>query len=250
MRAQRRPVCIRCALVALLVAFWLEGLANAQPVTDTGPTVCATVTRLEGASASARSTRTQRPLVAGETLNAGSILQTGDATKVELTFVDRGVVRLDKDSSIELGVDTGSAGKQVDRFQVRLLKGRMWVTLPDPPESRNSLEILVAGALLVGGEGVFRTELFPDGAAEMKVYSGYVTASGTFVFARKNSRFLLQPAGGEETRNTAPWRYRIESYRKIIIRASGEETKPFRFTAKADLSAWVRWNQRRDAENK
>ena len=64
------------------------------------------------------------------------------------------------------------------------------------------------------------------------------------------SRFLLQTAENDPMRNMEPWRYRIEPYRKLIIQASGEETKPFRFTARADLSAWVRWNQLRDADIK
>lgn len=241
----------RFLIVTLFVVFWVEGLASAQPATDIGPNVCATITLLEGASTLARPPLAQRSLVVGETLYAGSILHTGATSRVELTFADRSVVRLDANTSIELGVGTRGAEKQAERFQVKLLKGEIWVTLLDQPEGRNSPQILMAGALLVGDKSVFRAILFQNGAAEMKAYAGYTTASGPFVFVKEGARFLLQPAGvDDETQITEPWRYRIEPYRKMIIQATGKETKPFRFTARADLSTWVRWNQLRDGEIK
>jgi hypothetical protein len=64
----------------------------------------------------------------------------------------------------------------------------------------------------------------------------------------ENSRFLLRSPipKSDGTPAEEPWRYQIEPYWEMILRASGEETKPFRFSARADVSAWVRWNQERD----
>ena len=246
----------RCALVmgylfaALFITSRMGGFVDAQPSTGIRPEICATVTLLEGASTVALPPQGQRPLRAGETLPAGSILQTDGNSKVELTLADSSIARVAGDSSIELAIDTRSGEKQARQFQLKLLKGEIWVTLPNLPEGDNPPQVLVANALLVGKESAFRAILSRDGAAEIKVYSGYVTASGPFVFVKEASRFLLHLAEEDGMQNTEPWRYRIEPYRKIIIQALGQETKPFRFTARADLSEWVRWNQSRDAEKK
>ena len=243
----RFSTAIRFLLPLVFAVLWGGGDAVAQPATDIESTVCAAVTLLEGESTVNGSSPEQRPLETNEILYAGSVLQTGGGSKMELTFSDNSIVRLNGDSSIELGIDDRNEEKQTWRFQVKLLKGNIWVTLPEQPEDRGSPQILAVGALLEGEKCSFRVTLYQDGAAEMKVYSGYVTASGPFVYKKEVSRFLLQPAGDDEMRVTDPWRYRIEPYRKIIIQASGKETKPFRFAARADMSEWVQWNQQRDA---
>lgn len=246
MPIQRYAAAMRFVLSALFVAFQGAEFAQAQPATDIQSAVCAAVTLLEGESVVLMPSRVERPLVAGEMLTAGSLLQTGENSRVELTFGGSSVLRLDEDSSVELGAYGRNGEKPADRFQVRLVKGGIWVTLLDQPEL-NPFQILAAGALFAGDKAVFRVVLFQDGSAEMKVYSGYVTASGPFVFVKEAFRFLFHsPEYDEEAAVTAPWRYRVEPYRKIIIQASGKETKPFRFTARADLSEWVRWNQQRD----
>ena len=247
MPMNRRFTAIRFLLFFLCAAFWFEGRVVAQPAVDTQSRACATVTLLEGEATVNGASPEQRPIAAGETLYAGNVLQTGGNSKMELTFSDNSIVRLDGDSSVELGIDGRNEEKRAWRFQVKLLKGNMWVTLPEQPEDRDSPQILAADALLEGKKCSFRVTLYPDGAAEMKAYSGSVVASGPFVFAKEASRFLLQSAGDDEMRNTEPWRYRIEPFRKIIIQASGKETKPFRFAARADISEWVKWNQSRDA---
>jgi hypothetical protein len=248
MPIKRYAFVIGFAVAVLFVVFRVEGACDDQPEADIGSTGCAVVSLLEGEATLVQSPGIQRPLIMGETVFIESILQTGGASKVELTFTDHSVVRLNEDSAIELGALGGDVEKHDGRHQVKLSKGEIWVTIPDPPEDRVSPQILVAGALLVGAGNVFRATLFQDGAAEVKTYSGDITASGPFVFVKEGSSFLIRPAGDDdEMRITLPWRYRIEPYRKMLIQASGEETKPFRFTARADQSAWVRWNQIRDA---
>ncbi len=252
MQIQKCAVAIRFLFAVLFVVLGGGRFAEAQQAANAGPTIttCAAVTLLEGASTVALPFLGQRPLVAGETLDAGSVLQTGSTSKVELTLSDNSVVRVAEDSSIELAIDVRSGENQTRQFQVKLLKGGMWVTLSGQSENYRSPQILVANALLVGKEAAFRAVLFRNGAAEIKVYSGYVTASGPFVFVKEASRFLLHLAEEEALQNAEPWRYRIEPYRKIIIQALGKETKPFRFAARTDLSEWVKWNQARDKDIK
>lgn len=250
MPIRRCVIATGCLIAALFVVFGAGGLTGARAAGSGSATICAAVTLLEGASTVALPPLGQQPLTEGETLRDGSILQTKGSSRVELTLADDSVVRIGADSSVELAVDIRNGEKHTRQFQVKLLKGEMWVTLPGLPEGDPPLQVLVAGALLVGNESAFRVVLFPSGAAEMKVYSGYVTASGPFVFPREDARFLLQSGEDGETPGPEPWRYRIEPYMKVIVQASGEETKPFRFTARADLSDWVKWNQSRDAEVK
>ena len=131
-----------------------------------------------------------------------------------------------------------------------LLKGGIWVNLLHQTDARNTLQVLMAGALVAGHNSVFRVVMFPDGAVEIKAYSGQVTASGPFEIRKANARFVLQSAGNKNSDAATPYRYLIEPYRKMIVQASGEETKPFRFAARSDRTAWVRWNEKRDAAGK
>jgi len=238
-----------CAAVALLFGLFQPGPSvGAESVQSMQPEVCATVTFVSGAPVLAGAAAVQQPLSAGQALYPGSSVQTDSVSRVELALTGGGIVRLAEETTLELGAGAADAGQPGPGLQVLLLKGGMWVNLSNrlpgsPPQ------ILAAGAMFSGPRSVFRAIVFADGAAEVKAYSGQVTASGPFEIKKENSRFSLGARPGGEEGTLEPWRHQITPYRKVLVPASGDVSQPFRFAAKSDLTDWVRWNQQRDAEN-
>lgn len=241
-----RTIFNRLSIMTLCVMLLSVGSVTGDITVHETGIPCGTVTLLEGESDLTMPAMTQYPLVLGDTLYAGAVLRTGSASRVEVVLADRGTVRLSGDTSIELAAHRSDAETVSEQFQVALLEGEMWVNLPKQAENHKTLQVLVGHTLLMGPESVFRAVLFSDGAAEIKTYKGQVTASGPFEIQKDNNRFGLNVLMDDEAGYVEPWRYKIEPYRKILVQASGNGTRPFRYAARADITEWVLWNQERD----
>jgi len=208
---------------------------------------CAEVTLLEGTPVLVGPESTQRALVLGQKLYAGSSLQTDAASRMELTFPDGDIVRMAEGTAVELGAVAPGIEAPGLRFQVLLTGGEAWVNLSGRLRTEG-FQLLAAGAVFGGHESVFRAIVFPEGSVEVKAYSGKVTAEGPFEIVRKDGRYTLRTFLQEEDDAIEPWRRQVEPYWKMIVLSSGAATLPFRFAAKSDLTEWVRWNRQRDEE--
>lgn len=219
-------------------------VAGADATSGMQPEARASVTFIDGAPVLVGMASGSQPVILGQVLYAGGSVQTDSTSRVELTFVGGGIIRLAEETTIELSVGNADAENPEEPFQVKLLKGGLWANFSDRSDT---IQILAAGTAFTGAGSVFRAVAFDDGAMEIKDYSGQVTASGPFEIKKENGRYELETVKRVEDDTPEPWRHQISPYRKIIVQVTGEATQPFRFAAKSDLTDWVRWNQERDA---
>lgn len=234
-----------CLAVALLPGFFMAGYAMcAEAMRQVPYSACATVTFVKGIPMLAESESPPQAVTAGQTLYAGSKVQTDSVSRVELTFAGGGIVRLAGETTLELGIEVTDAPSSGDRFQAMLLEGDIWANFSNQ-HGENNVRILATDAMFSGPESVFRVVIFKEGIAA-KVYAGQVTASGPFEITKESGRYEFGVINGGEEGAPESWGYQITPYYKMIVLASGEAHPPFRFAAKSDLTDWVRWNQQRD----
>lgn len=234
-------------LVLLLVFSRTGSAADTGGIVTAALSESATVSWMEGAPTLVVSS-TQSPLVQGASLGAGARIQTDGVSRVELTFRDGTVLRAAGETDIELGRQAATDGTGGQIFQVMVHQGQVWANLSRRSAS-DAFQLLTANAMFFGTDSIFYATVSRQGDVEVKDYSGQVTALGPFEVLMENGRFSVPNAAGKTgTDATASWRHQIDPYRKLIVVASGEATKPFRFPPKSDLTDWVRWNQERDGE--
>jgi hypothetical protein len=238
-----------CAVAMLLSGLLQAGSSEgAEPLGMNTGDAFATVTFVKGAPMFVEDASTPRPLTKGQTLYAGGAVQTDGVSRIEMALSGGGVIRLAGDAVLELGdgTDTAESGA---RQRLRLLKGDMWANFSGQ-HSGGLSQILVAGARISGPRSIFRAVMHGQGDAEIKTYTGQVTASGPFEIKTENNSDSPEANPGDEDSPPEPWRYQIEPYHKMIVLASGEASQPFRFAALSDFTDWVRWNQQRDEREK
>lgn len=243
MRILKRLLPFLIATQLLPLYCFVGHVAGADTILGMQPEARASVTFIDGAPVLVGMASGSQPAILGQVLYAGDSVRTDSVSRVELTFVGGGIIRLAEETTLELGDGNADAGTPEDPFQVMLLEGQLWANFTDRPDT---IQILAAGTTIAGVGSVFRAVVFDSGAMEIKDYSGKVTASGPFEIKKENGRYELGTVKRVEDDTPEPWRHQISPYRKIIIQVTGEATQPFRFAAKSDLTDWVRWNQERD----
>jgi hypothetical protein len=245
MRILKRFLPLFAAVMVLSGLLQAGRPADAESMDPVTPEPFATVTFVRGAPVLTGGTSSPEPLTEGQGLYAGSGVETDDASRVEMVLSGGGIVRLGEKTAIELGGETKDADGAGSWQQLMLLDGDMWANFSD--RHRDSApQILAVGALISGPRCIFRTVMPGGGGLEVKAYTGPVTASGPFEVRKEDNSYLLAANPGNEENPLEQWRYQITPYQKMIVLASGEASKPFRFAAKSDLTEWVHWNQERD----
>lgn len=189
-------------------------------------------------------TAKEHSLDKGQLIEPGQMIRTEAGAKAELTISGRGMLRLGPSSVIRVLPEKGQGQYTAPRAQALLISGELWVTgktgAQQPP-----IGIATASCLANTTDGVFRLTLYPDRTVEVKAYGGTIRVSGPEA-PPPGMAPSPPPASPAPTAPPAPWKYDLSPHTKMVVWPDGSATRPFRFVARADLTAWVQWNLERD----
>ena len=226
----------------------LLAVPNSSPAFK-GPDRCARITQLKGQVLWKDGAAEFEAAPLGKMVRAGERIQTLSKGKVAMTLSDGGVIRLGENSEMLIRMKRTPERDPAYGIQVILIKGKAWINLSGrtPDNDEDHLEFVVRRGILSSSQGVFRIDYFPDQAKIIKFYKGTGVISGPVDDPPITSKADEAPGDSVvEPVPVSPWRFRLSAYEQVIMRPSGMATKPFRFAAKADQDAWVRWNETQD----
>ncbi|MDX9785555.1 MAG: hypothetical protein RBT11_02175 [Desulfobacterales bacterium] len=187
------------------------------------------------------------PLTKAYSLQPGQQIQTEPGGTVEVLFPAALILRLGPSSRVHL---FPAKGKQHPQHAVpaELLLGDAWVNAT-AMKQETPVEIAAGTCLLESDSGVFRITLHSDRSAEIKNYTSSLKVHGPLEPARPSQSYP-SPAADSLPAPVTPsgkkWEQELPPLTKMVVWPNGGMTKPFRFAAKADQTAWVLWNQGRD----
>jgi ferric-dicitrate binding protein FerR (iron transport regulator) len=209
------------------------------------------VTVLEGRASLAEKDMTEMRLLAtGDCLAAGDCVRTGKNSRIEFSLPDESLIRFDELTTFKLSLIDFDKKTGQRRINIHLMTGKGWFNVSG---TVGRLEILTPTTSLNAHYTVFRVDVDNDETVVVKVYRGKVDGSGFSKPGEVSS--VEKKAGRSEGIDPDPvspaaseknWTHSIEAMRQMVVHPGGIATKPFRFSAKADMNPWVRWNRQLD----
>ncbi|MHB1845601.1 MAG: FecR family protein [Deltaproteobacteria bacterium] len=221
---------------------WTLGAAPAALAAPSGA-----VTFLVG-SARAERGAAARELAKGAQVQAGDVLTTGAASRLEIGLADGSSLRIGPSSRVRLSEATFGDGGQ-KRFSGKLLFGRLWAKVAATLGGDSKFDIETENAVAGVRGTVFRVDAKRDHSALVRVYAGAVAVA--------SANRLPRPAAGSGRREVSgPQEVDRHAYEKLVARMmevrvspSGELGEPARFSdADEAQDSWVAWNRGRDGE--
>ena len=237
-------------LAASVTAAALVAAAALAAPAAPGVPSAGTITFLDG-EASRLAGGTSARLEKGAAVFQGDVIETARRTRVELTLVDRSVLRLGPLSRVEL--DAAAFGKGADdrRVSARLRVGNVWAHVTRALGGEARFEVKTENAVAGVRGTTFRVDASKDKSCVVKVYAGSVAvaagplprpqhgAAGAAGEARQQV-----PGPSEITRSQ--WERIVTSMMQVKVAADGRAAEPETF-ALAEADEWETWNRERDA---
>jgi hypothetical protein len=220
----------------------------------------AEVTLLEGSASIIKAGTSETiPIHLGDFLHTGDRITTSRKSRIEIKLPDQSYVRFDELTTFEvksLAFDKKTKKREIN---IGLILGKTWAGVSKLFNKKGRFAILTRTAV-AGVRGTdFRMDVNKDNSAHIKVYSGEVAVSSvknieTPAIAGDNKKPEKipepHPVDGPHPVSREQWTYIVGSMRQIVIKPDGTATKPFRFSANADMNDWVQWNKIKDARLK
>lgn len=238
----------------VLVAVWLGVAAltwfAAGSSSEAAGGQVVTVTFLEGQVKHKATGKGWRKVRLGSGLQQGDRLRTGDDGRLEAKTADGSILRLGKNSEMDLDrAFVTKRGKQ-RQISVRLVAGRVWASVTKLFGANSSFRVTTSNAV-AGVRGTrFSANALPSGDTVVKVYEGQVLVSNKPVYAIQGHTKAqrVQVAGPQEISRTQ-WEELVASaMEKIRVAASGDLSTAERFAlAEPGSNDWEAWNRGRDA---
>ncbi len=233
----------RLAILALAaaVAPAAGGAAAATPA--------ASVTYLAG-EASRRAAGAPEPLAVGSAVYADDLLETRTRTRLELTLVDRSVLRLGPRSRVRLTKALFGATAADREVAATIAVGSVWAKVTRALAG-GRFEVRTSNAVAGVRGTTFRVDARADRSCVVKVYSGAVAVAGGALPPSRG-----QPDGGSERRQVPgpeqvtreQWERLVGRMMEIAVAPDGSPSEPRAFAlARPGKDAWEDWNRERDA---
>lgn len=188
----------------------------------------------------------ETPLTKWHGLTFGDRIRTDENARVELVFADRCVFRLGPASMLSIVSDGGG----LESVRSVLMAGDLWVNVPDDPARSIPVAVATDAAVSATVAGIFRMIVHPDDATETKVYDGTINISGPPEKSDATGKPSVTDTDSLSPAVIPNWEYYVTAFRKLVAWPAGAVSKPYRFSAKADLDNWVLWNRQRDREQR
>lgn len=198
-------------------------------------------------------------LKTGQVLKGGYEVETGTATRLELTLPDASVLRFAEKTKFKVvSIDMDeSAGTRNAKINVAL--GKTWANVNKGLNIKPNIDVSSANAVAGVRGTIYRMNVDEDQAVLVRVYDGEVNVmggKGITTGSERKAPVLGQPhkiAGPTTVEGPHPvdmktWVEIIRSMQEIRISSTGIPSKPRTFTWEEDRDDWVDYNRGRDQE--
>ena len=163
-------------------------LAPAGPAEANKKGTVGEVSFLKGeASRKTKSAGKWTPLKDGAALFEGDAIKTSASTKLEAKLADGSLIRLGANSELSLDKVTFNKTKGVQKFQAKLVVGKVWAAVRSLFGSESSFEVTTENAV-AGVRGTrFSAAVGEAGDTWVKVYEGKVLVSNEPIYKVKGA---------------------------------------------------------------
>ena len=242
-----------CAAAAAATALALVLVPVSRLVAEERP---AQVSALEGTASRTARSGARAALAEGAPVSEGDTIETGPASRLELRFADRSVLRLGAEAKLRLSVAQFGGGPAKRRMSVRLFLGNLWAKVTSVVSGDQQFEVETENAVAGVRGTTFRVDARADQSVRVRVYAGAVAvaenraggAGGAQGGAADGGR--REVAGPQEI-SRGQWEKLVGRQMQLIVAADGTPGEPTPIAAGADRGdAWARWNEQRDREEK
>jgi hypothetical protein len=185
----------------------------------------------------------------GASFFQGDVIETASRTRVELTLVDRSVLRLGPLSRVELDAAAFGKGPGDRKVSARLRIGNVWATVTKSLGGEARFEVKTENAVAGVRGTTFRVDASQDRSCVVKVYSGTVAVAAGPVprpqHGQEEGGARQQVAGPKEV-SREQWERIVTSMMQVRVAADGSPAEPEAF-ALAGADEWETWNRERDS---
>jgi hypothetical protein len=224
-------------LIAVVLATFLPGAAIAAS---------GEVTFLEGKASRTPAGGAKVALKLSGTVEKGDLVETGPATRLELTLPDKSVVRLGPSSKLKL--DEAAFSDTSRDFKATLLLGKVWSKVSSVFGSERNFEVRTERAVAGVRGTIFRVDASKSKAVLVKVYAGTVAVAGQSPIptAAPPKGERVQIAGPQQV-SRQQWEKLVSAMMQVRVSAAGVPEEPKKFSEKDEAKdVWSAWNQQRD----
>lgn len=246
-----------------LVAVLVVSLLGLNAGAGKGP-VAGKVTFLKGkAQISKKADGPWKRLKRNKKVHVGDYIRTLDKARLELRYVDKSVMRIAANSTMQITSTKVDSKSQNRTVTASLLAGKAWAKVSKVTGKENKFAINTENAVAGVRGTTFRVNALADKSTLIKVYAGAVAVSNAPYFAKKadekpkegpidfkNRKAVAQPFKEVSKKE---WEQLCGEWMSVKVAADGNMAPATKFAAaedKADEPDWVAWNNERDAEIK
>jgi len=199
-----------------------------------------------------------RSLKTNDRIQAGCEVTTGADSRLELLLPDKSSVRFAERTTIKLiTADISEDGRRSVGISVGV--GKIWMNVRKSLQGGGDKFDVSCQNAVAGVRGtVYRMDVENDQSAVVKVYEGEVNVASP-VITKSMPGYTTGPpkpvAGPTKVPGPKPvsmeeWVYIVKSMQQVRISSDGKAQAPKTFTESEDMDAWVKWNRKRDRDNK
>jgi hypothetical protein len=264
MQARLAIAVLATAAVAVGVGFdWNEAQAAKAPVAGKVTFYRGNVMRASSAEGPWKKLKRNRKFFRGD------VIKTGDGSRVELKFVDRSIVRLGAETTLELH-EAFFSGKGGNKKVSAVVKaGRAWANVNKFVGGKNAFDLRSDNAVAGVRGTIFSLARSKDGGTKVSVFGGSVAVDNSPWVQALRKRSNSKPA--HRRTNKAPiafgsrkevslglreiskkqWEQMVGKHQTMAIAADGKKSEVASFDMKDALAGvdgeWIKWNQGRDS---
>ncbi|MHB8417384.1 MAG: FecR family protein [Myxococcales bacterium] len=206
-----------------------------------------TVSYLTGSAEITHAGRTGA-LAQGGPVEAGDVVATGTASRLELTFADRSVVRLGPSSKLTVR-EAALEGAGQKKLSAKLLWGKLWAKVASTLGGESHFDVETDNAVAGVRGTTFRVDAHRDRSVLVRVYAGAVAVAAANRLPQMAHSSTRREIEGPAEVDRRTYEKLVAKMMEVRVSASGELGEPASFTAESEAKdRWVAWNQRRDGD--
>ena len=231
------------AFAFVLVLLPLSRLSAQEP--------SAQVSALEGAALRTDKAGAKLRLETGAPVSEGDTIETGPASRLELRFADRSILRLGALAKLRLTAAQFGGGPSKRRMSARLFFGNLWAKVTSVVSGDQQFQIETENAVAGVRGTTFRVDARADKSVLVRVYAGAVAVAKNPAAGGSEQGGGRREVAGPREVSRGQWEKLVGRQMQIVIAADGTPGEATPVAADADQGdAWAKWNQQRDGLEK
>lgn len=184
-----------------------------------------------------------RALAQGRLVRPGQVVKTDPGSRVEITFLDKSVVRLGPES--EYHIERVDYDQEVRRqFSAKLTRGRIWANVtPAKSAGFGGFQVRTPRAVISIRGTTYDLKSATNESAEVSVYEGRVGVAPPPIAENAGHEEFSWP----EEVSEAEWEEIIlGKLQRLRIGPDGKPGAPAAFSPEQERDPWAEWNLARD----